>query len=223
MIAIYDAEQYIPLLWTHLIPVTLEGKARHNVANALAATAIAYARGVAIENIKQGLRTFTPTFFQSPGRLNVFDEHPFRVIVDYAHNPAAFASMRDLVAQLRSGHQRVIGVMSVPGDRRDTDLQEAATIASAMFDRFIIKEDNDRRGRPEGEAAAMLRTCAAAAGMADAQMTTILDERDAVRFALEQGQPGDLIVIFADDVTAVWKEVIYYRQATNPATTHEAG
>src|SRR6266545_7351893 len=45
MLAIYDAEQYIPLLWTHPIPATLEGKALHNVANALAAAAICYARG----------------------------------------------------------------------------------------------------------------------------------------------------------------------------------
>ena len=89
MLAIYDAEQYIPLLWTHLIPATLEGKALHNVANALAAAAICYARGVSVENIRQGLRTFATSFYLTPGRLNVFDEYAFRVIVDYAHNPAA--------------------------------------------------------------------------------------------------------------------------------------
>ena len=101
MLAIYDDEQYIPLLWTHLIPATLEGKARHNVANALAAAAIAYARGVSVENIRQGLRTFATSFYQTPGRLNVFDEHPFRVIVDYAHNPAAIEALSDLVQRLR--------------------------------------------------------------------------------------------------------------------------
>ena len=37
---------------------------------------IAYAMGMKLENIRQGLRTFDTTFFQAPGRMNVFDEHP---------------------------------------------------------------------------------------------------------------------------------------------------
>jgi cyanophycin synthetase len=213
IIAIYDAEQYIPLLWTHLIPATLEGKARHNVANALAATAIAYAQGISIENIRHGLRTFTTTFFQAPGRLNVFDEHPFRVIVDYAHNPAAFAAMRDLVARLRPAYRRVIGVMSAPGDRRDVDIREDGMIAGTMFDLLVLKEDDDLRGRQPGETSALLREAAIAAGMPEERIVTVLDEREAVRYALGQAQPNDLVVVFADNITPVWKEVIYFGKA----------
>lgn len=210
MIAIYDAEQYIPLLWTHLIPATLEGKARHNVANALAATAIAYARGVDIENIKQGLRTFTTSFYQAPGRLNVFDEHPFRVIVDYGHNPAAFAAMRELLRELRPQHNCLIGVIAAPGDRRDVDIRDIGATAATMFDLLIVKEDDDRRGRAVDEVAALLREAAQAQGMPAERIVTIHDELEAVRYALARGQTKDLIVIFADNVTAVWKEVIYY-------------
>ncbi len=210
MIAIYDAEQYIPLLWTHLIPATLEGRARHNVANALAATAIAYARGVSVENIKQGLRTFTTSFYQSPGRLNVFDEYPFRVIVDYGHNPAAFDAMRDLIAALRPNHREIIGVLALPGDRRDIDIHQAGMTAADTFDRLIIKEDNDLRGRTPGEVAGLLRDVVLAHGMAAECVTIVLNEIEAVRFALAQGCPKDLIVIFADDITAIWKEVIYH-------------
>jgi hypothetical protein len=39
-----------------------------------------------------------------------------------------------------------------------------------------------------------------------------------VRYALEQGQPNDLVVVFADNVTAVWKEVIYYGKRSDGAT-----
>lgn len=210
MIAVYDAEQYIPLLWTHLIPATLEGKARHNVANALAATAIAYARGVSVENIRQGLRTFATSFFQAPGRLNVFDEHPFRVIVDYGHNPAAMAAMRDMVERLRSTHPRAIGVVAAPGDRRNVDICELGRIAGTMFDLLVLKEDDDRRGRKPGEVAALLRSAALEAGLPDERVVTVLDELEATRYALRQGQPGDLVVIFADNITGVWKEVIYH-------------
>jgi cyanophycin synthetase len=212
MIAIYDDEQYIPLMWTHLIPATLEGKARHNIANALAATAIAYAHGVSVENIKQGLRTFTTTFFQAPGRLNVFDEHPFRVIVDYAHNPAAFRAMQELIERLRPGYKRVIGVISAPGDRREVDFLENGSIAARMFDRLILKEDDDRRGRAPGEITGFLRQGAREAGMPDEQISEVLDELEAVRYALSISEPGDLLVIFADSITPVWKEIVYWNR-----------
>jgi cyanophycin synthetase len=215
MIAIYDDEQYIPLLWTHLIPATLEGKARHNVANALAAAAMAYAHGVSVENIRQGLRTFTTSFYQAPGRLNIFDEHPFRVLVDYGHNPAAFEAMRELVARLRPGYNRVIGVVSAPGDRRDQDIAAVGAIAGTMFDLLVLKEDDDRRGRPEGAIMAMLREAALGAGMPADGIVLGGGELAAVRHALGAAEPGDLLVIFADAITAVWKTVIYWGRAVS--------
>ncbi len=221
MIAIYDAEQYIPLLWTHLIPATLEGKARHNVANALAATAITYAHGISIEQIRQGLRTFTTSFFQAPGRLNVFDEHPFRVLVDYGHNPAAFAAMHDLVERLRPAYQRVIGVVSAPGDRRDQDIGEVGTIAGTMFDLLILKEDDDRRGRAPGVILSILQQAAEGAGMHSAQIVRVPNELEAVRHALSTAQPGDLVVIFADNITGVWKEVIYFGKADGSGSSSQ--
>jgi cyanophycin synthetase len=210
MLAIYDAEQYIPLLWTHLIPATLEGKALHNVANALAAAAICYARGVSVENIRQGLRTFATSFYLTPGRLNVFDEYAFRVIVDYAHNPAALSALSDLVNRLRPNYRRTIGVIAAPGDRRDIDIREFGAIAGKTFDLLVIKEDNDRRGREVGSIARLLHEAAHGAGMPPDRMITVLDELEATRHALSLAEPDDLVVICADEITAVWKEVIYH-------------
>jgi cyanophycin synthetase len=223
MLAIYDAEQYIPLLWTHLIPATLEGKARHNVANALAAAAICYARGVSVENIRQGLRTFATSFYLTPGRLNVFDEHPFRVIVDYAHNPAALAALHDLVDRLRPNYRRVIGVVAAPGDRRDQDIREVGAIAGRTFDLLVLKEDDERRGRKDGEIATLLHDAARAAGMSPDRMITVLNELEAVRHALSLAEPDDLVVVCADDITAVWKEVIYFKPHPNPGDPRHSG
>ena len=100
MITIYDRGTHVPLLWTHLIPATLEGKAMHNVNNAMFAALMTYAMGVKVENIRHGLRTFDTTYFQAPGRLNVYDELPFKVILDYGHNPAAVRAMAALVRRL---------------------------------------------------------------------------------------------------------------------------
>ncbi len=100
MITIYDHGAHIPLLWTHLIPATLEGRAMHNVQNAMFAAAMAFSMGLKLEDIRHGLRTFDTTFFQAPGRMNIYDEHPFKVILDYGHNPAAVEAMCQLVERL---------------------------------------------------------------------------------------------------------------------------
>ena len=210
MITIYDKGKHIPLLWTHLIPATLEGRARFNVANAMAATAMAYSLGVSIENIRQGLRTFTTSFYQTPGRLNVFDEHPFRVILDYGHNPAAIGNMVDLVRQLpREG--RALCVVSVPGDRRDQDAREIGQLlAAGVFDRIILKEDYRLRGRKEGEMPQYIREGLLAGGFPEDNIAYTRHEPDAIEMVLSEARRGDLVMVFADEPTDAWKQIIYW-------------
>ena len=124
MITIYDHGAHIPLLWTHLIPATLEGRAMHNVQNAMFAAAMAFSMGLKLEDIRHGLRTFDTTFFQAPGRMNIYDEHPFKVILDYGHNPAAIEAMCELVDRLEVAGRRIVraggaGRPAGRGHRRD--------------------------------------------------------------------------------------------------------
>ena len=221
MLTIYDGDRHIPVTWTHLIPATLEGKAKFNVENALAAAAIAYSLGASLEHIRQGLRTFTTSFFQAPGRCNVFDEHPFRVIVDYGHNPAAMEKMVELVQSLR--RDRTIGVLMAAGDRRDDDIREVGRVAARGFDVLVMKEDASLRGRQPGDVAALLAEGARSAGVADEAILTKLDEREAVDLALGHARPGDLLVIFADDVTRTWKQVIYWGKPSERRADAEPG
>jgi cyanophycin synthetase len=143
----------IPLLWTHLIPATLEGRALHNVQNAMFAAALAFHMKIDLENIRQGLRTFDSTFFQSPGRLNVYDKHPFKVILDYAHNPAAVKMVCDVVDRYDIGGRKIV-VLTMPGDRRDEDIMEVASIAAGHFDHYICRRDDNLRGREAGRGTA---------------------------------------------------------------------
>ena len=122
MITLYDRGSHMPLVWTHLIPATLEGRATHNVQNAMFAAAMALSLGVKLDAIRQGLRTFDTTFFQAPGRMNVFNEHPFKVLFDYGHNAHAVGAMADLAQRLDVTGRRIV-VLAGPGDRRDEDLQ----------------------------------------------------------------------------------------------------
>ena len=100
MIVLRQGRKSMPLVWTHLLPSTFEGRARMNVQNALAATGAAWAAGAHLHDIRQGLRTFTTSYFMAPGRLNMFELDGYRVIVDYAHNPPAVRSLGEFVDQL---------------------------------------------------------------------------------------------------------------------------
>ncbi|HEY0074361.1 MAG TPA: cyanophycin synthetase, partial [Abditibacteriaceae bacterium] len=205
-----DHEAYFPLLWTHEIPATLGGLSRANIANALAATAIAYALKVPIETIRAALQSFVPSFESNPGRLNVWDKLPFKVVMDYAHNPAAMEHIGTLVKGLRPQHQRVIGVLSGTGDRRDQDLVEMGQLIGGMVDELIIKED-ERRGRKPGETSALIKQGALDAGLKEEAISGWLPEKEAVQTALEKARPGDLVLIFASRVNAVWKQITSYK------------
>jgi cyanophycin synthetase len=212
MITIYDNKAHIPLIWTHLIPATLEGRATHNVQNALFAAAICYGMGKSLEDIRQGLRTFNTSFFQAPGRMNVFDEHPFRVILDYGHNPAAIEAMTKLVQQLDPDGRRIC-VVTLPGDRRDEDIAEVARIIAGGFDHYILRRDDNARGRGDDEVPQLLRTALIANGVADEAIDVIPSEQEAVDAALNIAAHGDLVLIFGDQIQRTWKQIIYFNRA----------
>lgn len=210
MIALYDRGSHLPLLWTHLIPATIEGRALHNVQNAMFAAALAYGLKVSRENIEHGLRTFTTSFFQAPGRLNVFDEHPFKVIMDYAHNAHGVRAMATLTDQLLVAGRRIV-VLAAPGDRRDEDIVELAKAAAGHYDHYICKRDDNPRGRRGDEVPALLRRTLIECGVDAAQVEIIEDEQQAITAALKQAKPGDLVVVFADNVSRSWKQIIYFK------------
>jgi cyanophycin synthetase len=209
MIAIYDNDGHTPLVWTHLIPATVEGRAMHNVQNAMFAAALAYNMDISLEDIRHGLRTFDSSFFQAPGRMNIYNEHPFRVILDYAHNPAAVQAMCDLVDRFEPEGKRTV-VLSAPGDRRDEDIREIAEIASKHFDYFICRCDDNRRGRGEDEVAVMLKNKLLEEGVSADKIEVIPDEQEATSRALEMAEVGDLVLVLSDGIKRTWKQIIYF-------------
>jgi cyanophycin synthetase len=209
MVTIYDKEVHTPLLWTHLIPATVEGRAMHNVQNAMFAAALAYNLGISLEDIRHGLRTFDSTFFQAPGRMNIYTEHPFKVILDYAHNPAAVRAMCGLVDRFDIDGRKIV-VLAAPGDRRDEDIREIASIAAPHFDYFICRCDDNRRGRGDDEVPEMLKDALLEAGIDADSIQVIIDEQQETEAALTMAAPGDLVLVLADNIRRTWKQIIYF-------------
>ena len=216
MITLYDKGRHIPLMWTHLIPATLEGRAMHNVQNAMFAAALAFSLDIKLDAIRQGLRTFDSTFFQAPGRMNVYDEHPFKVIFDYAHNAHAVGVMADLAQRLDVRGRRIV-VVAGPGDRRDEDIRAIAAQVAGRFDHYICRRDDGLRGRAGDEVPKMIAQVLRDHGVAESAMTIIPDEQEAIDFALRMGQPGDLLLVFADALTRSWKQVTKFKPASSLA------
>ena len=210
MITLYDKGRHIPLLWTHLIPATLEGRAMHNVSNAMFAAAMAFSLDFKLDAIRQGLRTFDSTFFQAPGRMNVYDEHPFKVIFDYAHNAHAVAAMADLAGRLDVRGRRIV-VVAGPGDRRDEDIRDIALAVAGRFDHYVCRRDDSLRGRAGDEVPNMIAATLRAQGVPEEAISVIPDEQQAIDAALRMGRPGDLLLVFADALTRSWKQVIKFK------------
>jgi cyanophycin synthetase len=209
-IVLYDQGAQRPLIWTRLIPATFEGKALHNVENAMFAAAMAHGLGKSLDDIRNGLRTFDMTIFQAPGRLNVFDGHGFRVILDYGHNPAAVAAMLETVERMAPKGRRIVVVM-IAGDRRLEDIDAVAATLAGKFDHYICKQNDDRRGRADGELPELVAESLRRHGVDSARISVTPPEEAAVAQALAMAAPGDLVLIFGEKTTRCWDQIVGFR------------
>jgi cyanophycin synthetase len=105
---------------------------------------------------------------------------------------------------------RRIVVLSAPGDRRDEDVREIASIAAGHFDHFICRCDDNRRGRGKDEVAVMLKNKLLEEGVPADQIEVVADEQEATTRALEMAASGDLVLILGDNIKRTWKQIIYF-------------
>jgi cyanophycin synthetase len=209
-LCLYRATLRIPLVHARQIPITFDGKARFNIANALAAALAAFAAGIELDDIRGGLTTFHSTPFQAPGRANVYEFRDFKVMVDYCHNAHGMQQLGPFVQALKK--TRVIGVINSPGDRRDEDIRAFATAAAPFFDLFLLRDDEDLRKRPPGEVVGLLKSTLEAAGVAPDRIEIAKNEAEAVRRALALAQRDDLVLILAEKIAKVAAQVDFERQ-----------
>jgi cyanophycin synthetase len=191
----------IPIATVREVPLMLGGAAEFQKANVLAAIVTAYVQGMRYDDIRAGLLTFFPSPSLTPGRLNMLRVARGRVLVDYAHNAAAVSGLMDLVRGL-DGAGRKIAVVTAPGDRRDEDIREVGRLCGTC-DMAIVKEDDDLRGREQGEIAALVVDGLLSGGMAHDKIEVVHNEIAAVTRALDVMETNDIVVVLAEDVRGV--------------------
>jgi cyanophycin synthetase len=225
-IAAVYAQGYLTILekdWVHRIekveqvPVTLGGRAPFMIANALAASLAAFVQAVNIEHIRAALRSFKASAQQTPGRMNLFNLGHYHALVDYAHNPAGYEAVGSFV---KNWSGPAIGVVGGPGDRRDEDLVELGKLSATFFEQIIVKEDDDNRGRPRGNAAELIvqGIQSATENGASVPHTIELVETAAIAWALDNAPENALVVIFPESVS----RAISLIMSRNPILDEEA-
>lgn len=204
--AVYN-DGYIVILqqdWVHRIedvkqvPLTLGGRAPFMIANALAASLAAFVQGIQVDQIRAALRSFEASAQKAPGRMNLFNLGRYHVLVDYAHNPAGYEAVGGFV---KNWAGPTIGVVGGPGDRRDDDLFGLGQLSASFFDQIIVKEDDDGRGRPLGEAAEFIVQGIQQVTNPAVPYTVELDEITAINSALDNAPDDALVVIFPEQVS----------------------
>ncbi|MGB5579511.1 MAG: Mur ligase family protein [Woeseia sp.] len=177
------------------IPITLDGAARHNVANALAAAAVCRRLGMTLKQIAAGLRSVSQAM--NPGRCNVYTLPHCRVLVDFAHNPHALQALFDVAEALPA--QRRILAFGQAGDRTDEQIRELAASAwSIGLDHVIVSElEKYARGREPGEVFGLIREALLQEGARPTQVEHHEFEMQSLEAALTRAQHGDLIIMLA--------------------------
>ena len=194
------------------IPLTLGGKAKFMIQNVLAATLASYLYGFKTEDISLSLQTFIPSVAQTPGRMNIFEFKKFKVMIDFAHNPAGYSAIEDLLSNMEA--TRKIGIIAGVGDRRDEDIRDCAEIAARMFDHIIIRQEKHLRGRTEQEIIDLILEGIKKANR-PVTYEIITKEVEAIKHAISIAEEGTFITALSDVVTNAIEIVQEYLDKEN--------
>ena len=199
------------------IPLAFDGKVPFMIENILAATLAAYCQHLPVSLIAEGLRSFIPSFENTPGRMNLFCFQNYCVLIDYAHNPHGLAALGEYIRQ--AGVVRKVGILTGVGDRRDEDIKALGQIAGKLFDEIIIRFDEDNRGRETDQIANLIRQ-----GICEIDehkpIRVIPDELAALTYAIEHVQDATMIVHLSDRINRSVELVREFKQLEKAFDLH---
>ncbi|WP_134684584.1 UDP-N-acetylmuramoyl-L-alanyl-D-glutamate--2,6-diaminopimelate ligase [Brevibacillus migulae] len=169
------------------IAMNLQLIGKFNVYNALAATAVALAEGISLEEIKRSLEAVQGV----NGRFEaVVAGQDFAVLVDYSHTPDSLENALVTVKEFAQG--RIFCVVGCGGDRDRTKRPIMAQIATKYADISVLTSDNPRSEEPASIIADM---AAGLTGVEENRYVQIVDRREAIQYAIRHAQPNDCILI----------------------------
>lgn len=166
------------------IGIKLAIAGRHNIYNALAASAAALSRGLSLEEIKTGLEKIS----RVAGRFEPVDlGQDFSVIVDYAHTPQELEHLLKAARELNP--QRIITVFGCGGDRDRSKRPLMGRAVADNSDIVVVTSDNPRTEDPNQIITDILP------GLGSREYILISDRKEAIYKSIELAQKGDMVII----------------------------
>lgn len=170
----------------HAMPIHLLMTGMFNVYNAIAAASCAMVLGISREDIQAGLVKIENV----PGRIEMLPTgRPYRVILDYAHAPDALDNILRTCREFTRG--RLIALFGCGGDRDRGKRPIMGRIGGELADLCILTSDNPRNEDPMAILAAIEEGIRETA----CEYVVIENRREAIRYALSIGRPGDVIAL----------------------------
>jgi cyanophycin synthetase len=204
-LVLYDAGQRMPLLPAKNMPVSMGGIVHYNIANALHAAAAAYLLGVDTDTLVQGLSSFQAGDGLNPGRFNVYDHLPYKVIIDYAHNPDGLTQLASVVDRMEVSGQKVITVSAAAYQDEQT-IRENALAVAGHFDHYYcfnyVRDFEAGRVAIAPQIAQALRE----AGVPVSQITEVDTDVVGTREAMARAREGDLLVLLTGRLS---RDIVY--------------
>lgn len=166
--------------------VSMQMTGMFNVYNALAAASLAMIFGVDVPAIQEGLHNVKSV----PGRIELLDlPLPFKVILDYSHSPDALENILTTVRTFTK--KRLIVLFGCGGDRDQGKRPLMGEIGGRLADFSILTSDNPRTEDPE----TILKSIEYGMKQTDGKYTVIENRREAIRYALEMAEEGDIVIL----------------------------
>lgn len=156
-----------------------------SVYNSLTAIAVCRHFNVPAENIKAALKVA-----KVRGRIEMVKvSDDFALMIDYAHNAMALESLLNTLRDYDPG--RIVSVFGCGGNRSRTRRYEMGEVSGRLADFTVITSDNPRFEKPQD----IIDDIITGIKKTDGRYIDICDRKEAIKYAIANGRPGDVIVI----------------------------
>lgn len=166
-------------------PVEIDVPGRFSVYNSLAAIAVCHHFNVSIEDIQKALKAA-----KVKGRIEMIHvSDDFALMIDYAHNAMALESLLTTIREYNPG--RIVCLFGCGGNRSKLRRYEMGEVSGNLADLTIITSDNPRYEDPQD----IINDIKFGINKTDGEYVEIIDRKEAIKYAIEHGQPGDVIIL----------------------------
>lgn len=165
--------------------VEIDVPGKFSVYNSLTAIAICRHFNVTEENMKQALKAA-----KVKGRIEMVPvSSEFTLMIDYAHNAMSLESLLKTLKEYEP--KRLVCLFGCGGNRSKLRRYEMGEVSGRLADLTVITSDNPRFEEPQ----AIIDDIKEGMAKTDGQYVEIIGRKEAIKYVISHGQPGDIIVL----------------------------